>query len=47
MWQTIILESVSRANKRQEDVERLKSIEKRVEYGKKLTLGLSNGKKNK
>eukprot|EP01080_Neovahlkampfia_damariscottae_P010560 gene10560-3079_t len=42
MWQTIILESVSRANKRQEDVERLKSIEKRVEYGKKLTLGLSN-----
>ncbi len=42
MWTDVILESVAKANKKLEDTQRLKLIEKRVESGKKLLTKLTS-----
>lgn len=42
MWTNVIMESINKANRKQEDTEKLQMIEHRLELGKKLILGLTN-----
>eukprot|EP01080_Neovahlkampfia_damariscottae_P004754 gene4754-8336_t len=42
LWQNVAINSVEKANKTNENINRLRMIEKRLEFGKKLTISLSN-----
>jgi hypothetical protein len=46
VWTNIILESVAKANKQLENIERFKRVEQKIEVAKKMTMSLSNAMKN-